>query len=451
MGAMGLKKILDMILEKPENKISYIKYKDSGGHELKEDEIIFTNEESFQGKQTLEVWGEDAKKAEFYTINSPGVEYVYDESGNFPIALRSPEGKMMYMKVSAKTGEVLPIHAGCCKSLDIIYTGPPQAGKTVSILQMSDPSFHDAIVRDKSCSFEDDLPSQSTARRRYEKAGMNLKNHILPERTHKGEFIMPYVYYVTYVDKDGTKRHMLVRLQDIDGEQCIDMSWQSKILPYDYFFLTIGADELIKGEQGLPVQYTKVVDQLIPRLRVLRRTPDYEMIVIISKADLLDTKNPFLEDAFTNSVTMINGKMYQTTHGKGFDYDIFNRRGECVRAYLKDQCPNFYNKLLNAVPQKHITFCMIASIGETGTLSTDEAGNETKSFKAYKPFCIDEPILSVLAKQGMYPISIADEPPKEEWVKGGTDEKISGFMKHMMGKMKLGECLEDDFDDYEED
>ena len=190
---------------------------------------------------------------------------------------------MMYMKVSAKTGEVLPIHAGCCKSLDIIYTGPPQAGKTVSILQMSDPSFHDAIVRDKSCSFEDDLPSQSTARRRYEKAGMNLKNHILPERTHKGEFIMPYVYYVTYVDKDGTKRHMLVRLQDIDGEQCIDMSWQSKILPYDYFFLTIGADELIKGEQGLPVQYTKVVDQLIPRLRVLRRTPDYEMIVIISK------------------------------------------------------------------------------------------------------------------------------------------------------------------------
>lgn len=453
MGKTGVMKVWDTIFEKPTNRLAYIRYKDSGGNELAEEEIIFTNEESFQGKQTLEVWGEDAKQTEFYTVSSPGVELIFDEAGNFPIAIISPEGEPMYLKVSAKTGEVLPIHAGCCKSLDIIYTGPPQAGKTVNILQMSDPSFHDAIARDTRCSFTDDLPSQSMARRRYEKAGMNLKKHILPEPTRKGEFIMPYVYYVTYIDESGEKRHILVRLQDVDGDQCVDMSWKSKIIPYDYFFLTIGADELIAGEKGLPVQYTKVVDQLIPRLRVLRRRADYEMVVIISKADLLDRQNPFLADAFDNSIALIDGRMHQTIHGKGFDYETFNRRGECVRAYLRDQCPNFYNKLLHAVPQKHITFCMMASIGEEGSSCVDENGNEEKSFKNYKPFCIDEPILSVLAKQGMYPIAVHSEMPKEEKVQGGTKWKMSGLVKKMIDAMKLDDYLVEEIDeaeDYEE-
>lgn len=72
MEKTGLMKVWDTIFEKNANRLAYIRYKDSGGNELAEDEIIFTNEESFQGKQTLEVWGEDAKQTEFYTVSSPG-------------------------------------------------------------------------------------------------------------------------------------------------------------------------------------------------------------------------------------------------------------------------------------------------------------------------------------------------------------------------------------------
>ena len=401
---------------------SYIKYTDSGGNELAEDEIVFTDEKSFQGKQTLEVWGEEEKnEVETYTVFSPGVEPVFDEAGNFPIALISPKGELMYLKVSAKTGEVLPIHAGCCRSLDVIYTGPPQAGKTVNILQMSDPAFHDTIVRNTNCSFEDDLPSSSPARKRYEEAGNRLKDHILPEPTKRGEIIMPYVYYVTY-EEDGQKKNVLLRFQDIDGEECVDMSWSSKIFPYNYFFLTIGADELIAGEQGLPVQYTKVVDKLIPRLRVLRRDMDYEMVVIISKCDLLDRNNPYLKTAFSNSIALVNGRMYKTTHDKGFDFEAFNHRGDCVKAYLKSECPNFYNKLVNAVPDQKITFCMIASIG---------SDCEGSSFEDYQPFCIDEPVLSILAKSGMYPIAVYGNKPNEERVGGYTagNRRISSILK----------------------
>lgn len=160
-----------------------------------------------------------------------------------------------------------------------------------------------------------------------------------------------------------------------------------------------------------------------------------------------------MADAFDNSIALIDGRMHQTIHGKGFDYETFNRRGECVRAYLRDQCPNFYNKLLHAVPQKHITFCMMASIGEEGSSCVDENGNEEKSFKNYKPFCIDEPILSVLAKQGMYPIAVHSEMPKEEKVQGGTKWKMSGLVKKMIDAMKLDDYLVEEIDeaeDYEE-
>lgn len=435
------KQILTGLLEnKNTNRCSYVRYTDSSGNELTEEDIIFTNEESFKGKQTLQIWGEEEKNIETYTVSSPGVELIYDEAGNFPVALKSPEGELMYLKVSAKTGEVLPIHAGCCQSLDVIYTGPPHAGKTVNILQMSDAAFHDTIVRNTNCSFEDDLPSSAPARKRYEEAGNNLKNHILPEPTKRGEIIMPYIYYVTYAE-EGQKKHILVRFQDIDGQECVDLSWKSKIFPYNYFFLTIGADELIAGERGLPVQYTKVVDKLIPRLRVLRRDMDYEMIVIISKCDLLDHDNKYLKTAFNNSIAMENGRMRQTIHDKGFDFETFIHRGNCVKAYLKAECPNFYNKLVNSVPNQKITFCMIASIG---------AACEGNSFDTYQPFCIDEPILSILAKNGMYPIAVCGEKPKVERVGGhfGNDEKIRKLFKSWLEAMKI---TDDDDEEYEED
>lgn len=425
---MGRKK------QRDESHLFYIDYTDSAGNRLKANEIYFVDEESFQGRQTLEIWGEDTKRAERYTVDSPGVEYIFDDSGNFPIALISPEGKRLYLKVSAKSGEVLPIHAGSCKCLEIIYVGPISAGKTVSILQMSDPAFHDAVSRGTNCSFEDDLPVQSRARLRYERARKDLKNHILPEKTKHGEYILPYVYYFTCTE-GANKRHILIRLQDIDGESCVNMSWKSKILPYDYFFFTIGADELLAGEH----QYAKVIDQLLPRLRVFRRAADYKMVVIVSKADLLDRENPYLKDAFENSVIVQeDGKIYQIVHGEGFDYKAFIQREESVRSYLKDECPGFYNKLLNAVPERNITFCMTATIGESG--------DSSHHFEKYNPFCVDEPLCSVLAEEGMYPVAVYPEGhPEIEKVQGGWGDKVGDIWKAFKEKVKI-----DDLDDEEE-
>lgn len=437
-GKMFVKKIKSY-LEIRDNCQSYIEYTDSEGNKLKRTEILFTTEESFQGKQTLEVWGEEKNNIEYYTVESPGVELIYDDAGNFPVALRSPEGKLMYLKVSAKTGEVLPTHTGCCLSLDVIYTGPPSAGKTVNILQVSDSAFHDAIVRNTGCCLEDDLPSSAPARKRYEEAGDNLKRHILPDATKRGEYIMPYVFYVTY--KNGEeKRHILLRFQDIDGEECVDMGWNSKVLPYNYFFLTIPANELVAGEKNEPVAYTKVVDKMIPKLRVLRKELDYEIVVIISKCDLLDRNNHYLKDAFNNSVEINNGRMYQTIHDNGFDYDAFRKRGDCIKAYLKEECPNFYNKLTNALPEEKITFSMIASIG------TSPQGN---TFTEWNPFCIDEPVLSILANNNMYPILKNKETPEVETIEScfSLEKRVKEVVKNLKDFINEKYYDEDEFEE----
>lgn len=427
----------EKILEKEGKRRCYIPYTDNSGNKLAEDEIIFTNEESFQGKQTLEVWGSPKMEVKTYTVRSPGVEMIYDDAGNFPVALKTPEGDLMYLKVSAKTGEVLPIHAGCCQSIDGIYTGAPRAGKTTNILQMSDPAFHDTIVKNTNCSIEDDLPTSSPARKRYEEAGRQLKEHRLPESTKRGENITPYVYYITYTEEERIK-HMLLRLQDIDGQECIDLTWKSKIFPYNYFLLTIGADELIAGEQGLPVQYTKVVDKLISRLRVLRGNNDYEMLVIITKCDLLDHENPYLKNGFQNSIEMVNGRMKQTLHDKGFDLAAFQQRGKCVRAYLQEECPNLYNKLLHAVPEQNLAFSMIASIG---------AKCDENSFVDYEPFCIDEPLISILARNGMYPIYNYGERLHEEEIKHFSIGR--GIRNRLKSMLEISEDDEDDeFDEF---
>ena len=82
------------------------------------------------GKQTLDVWGIDSRDEEnFLTLDMDGVLPVFDETGNFPIALKTKDGHLAYLKISRKTKEVLPIHAGCCPVLSVIFIGAPSAGK----------------------------------------------------------------------------------------------------------------------------------------------------------------------------------------------------------------------------------------------------------------------------------------------------------------------------------
>lgn len=437
---------LDTFLIDGKSKISYQKLCDSEGNPLEEDDILFADENLMTGKQTLDVWGLAGRDEEdFLTLDMEGVIPVFDETGNFPIALKTRDGHLAYLKVSRKTKEVLPIHAGCCPVLSVIFVGAPSAGKTVHFLQLCDPAFHDMLARNTTCSFEDDLPSDAVRRKRYEEARADMKNNkILPEPNRKGEVILPYYFYVQHREGEETRR-VLLRLDDIDGEQCTNMEWESKIFQSNIFIITIGADELLAAERGEEVQYTRVVKQLLPRLKVLRQDGEYEVRVMITKCDLLDFTNPYLEQASENSIELKDGKIRQTAHETGFDYQVFKKRSRCIQSYLRKECSNFYNNLINAIPAEKLDFCMVASIGE-----------ECKDhrYEHFKPMFIDEPILSILAKEGLYPVEVQGERPEEaetESAVKSAGRKVSSILERFKGIMWIEEEDEELTDDEEEE
>lgn len=434
----GKKGFAQKLLGFSQDQINYVPYTDYGGNVLEEDDILFVYENEDNNKQMVEIWGEEESEKKGLTIHSPGVSYIFDEAGNFPIALRSQEGEVAYLKVSKKTGEILPYHAGCCPVKSLIAVGPSASAKTVYTLQLTDPAFHDALARDTEFSLEDDLPSEAPGKRKYEKAREELKQGILPEPSKRNENIN-YFYYVRYGGA-GAEKSVLLKIEDIDGEQCTDMRWKSKIFQSNFLILTIGADEIVAGERGEPVQYPKVLDQLLPKLRVLREEKDYEILVTITKSDYLDAEHPYLEGAYENSIRIVDGKLEQVAHAKGFNYDVFNQRSRCVQKYLRKECPNFYNKLVNTVPKENLTFCMIASIGEECV---------ENRFENYRPFCIDEPILSILTRAGMYPVAANDRLCEPQKVRGYTNAGLLGNCKKILGAIVDTILLEDDFEEEE--
>lgn len=428
---------LNSFFTESKSRMFFERCRDSEGNMLTEEDILFMDGTQLEKGEVkdLKVLTEE-ENGEVFEAKDSKVIPIFDEAGNFPIAIKKDD-HLYYLKVSKQTGEVLPMHAGCCEVLSVILIGGPSAGKTVYFLELIDSMFHDMLARDTTCSFSDDLPINSGRRTRYEEAKRSMKSeHILPPPNRRSESVEPYFFYVQCQDEDKARR-VLLRLDDIDGEQCTEMEWESKIFHSNIFMIAIGADELLAAERGEDVQYTKVVSRFLPRLKALRQDGEYEVRVMITKCDLLDFDNPYLQEAAENSVEIKNGKLLQTVHGKGFDYEVFSKRSRCVREYLKNECPNFYRNLTNAIPAERLEFCMIASIGEDC---------KEGKYKNLNPYFIDEPILSILAKEGLYPVAVPGKRPEEVKIKpviGGTEK----FRKAVSKFKNILEIPEEEYDE----
>lgn len=436
------------IFEPPKNRNAYIPYTDSEGNILKEEDIQFTDTADFRGRRSM-IWDEDDN--ETYTVFSDNVEAVYDDAGNFPISLKTTDknSRDLPIKISAYTGETLAIHSGSCPVIDLIFTGPPGAGKTVAALMVNSSLFKDCIASDASCSFTDDLPVVSPASKRYKRMERELfdEEHQLPPPTGKGEILVPYQYYVT-AKINGKKRRRILRIHDVDGQSCLAVGWKNKkMLACTHFLLLVPADELSKAA-GRTAYYEQVLNELLPKIRALK-SDDYKLKVVISKADLLDPKDFYLAGALENSVRMSNGKLHKITHKKGFDEEAYNDRSQAVQAFLEAEAPNFYYSLLNQVDKSKLSFGLLSTLG----CRPDEENN---TYSELNPMFVDELIIPYLAEEGVYPYKKVSENEDEEydeeetekkgfWERFQESDKAKNFMKSM------GLDLEDIDDDDEED
>ena len=402
------------IFEPPKNRNAYIPYTDSEGNILKEEDIQFTDTAGFRGRRSM-IWDEDDD--ETYTVLSDNVEAVYDDAGNFPISLKTTDknSRNLPIKISAYTGETLAIHSGSCPVIDLIFTGPPGAGKTVAALMVNSSLFKDCIASNAMCSFSDDLPVVSPPSKRYKRMERELfAEGQLPPPTGKGELLVPYQYYVT-AKINGKKRYRIFRVHDVDGESCLAVDWKNKMLTCTHFVLLLSAEELLSKTAGRTAYYEQCLNELLPKLRALK-SDDYKLKIVISKADLLDPKDFYLAGALENSVRMSNGKLHKITHKKGFDEEAYNDRSQSVEAFLQAETPNFYWSLVNQVDKSKLSFGLLSTLG----CSPDEENN---TYGELDPMFVDELIIPYLAEEGMYPYKVSEENEDEEYEEDGKTNK----------------------------
>lgn len=419
MRNIKIKNLLNKAASKNSSFTSFIPYIDNAGNKLQEEDILFTDKENYY---TLEEKG-SLDDVIFYTVSSPDITAIYDDTRIFPEAVMTSDGKRFPIKVSKYTHELLPKHAGSAELLDIVLAGPPSTGKTITTLEYSDPSFHNMLASQTSLSIQNDLPL--TVNEYEVLAKRFFSENTIPPSTLENQHIDPYIFYLSYNADNSPKnqtRRLLLRLQDIDGEAALNPERLHKISFHNNIIVLIGANDLInedyttdkkasdtvKNNTNRYRPFFNSINNLITELYSRKDRSSCKLLFVLTKADLLfDEQDLYLE----NSMRIDDGgKMTQTIHAQGFDFKSFKQRSDSLKIYLKKHNPNFYNTLKNNFAENQVNFSLIANIG----CEPDENG----VFEALKPFAIDEPLLYLLSKLNFYPVLNPDDSYPQEDIEG---------------------------------
>lgn len=358
-------------------------YVDDKGRKYFEEDIFFKTSDEDDMTKTWKL----KKGQKFPNILTPRTKAA--ESG-FPMSLINKKtGKRTDQKVT-KEGQLLPLHAGSCRQIKAICFALPFAGKTTFYLKtiMSQP-FLNTLTGSrmaKDLSFMEDLVSRSGVQQHYCELLREIEEQRkIPGNTLKG-LDVTFPYHVVS-DRDEA----LFCVTDISGEDCRDLEWSdSRIISNKYFLIMIDVEDIVQGKTG----YVELVEQLLKSLKIHKADKDYELLIILTKADKIKDYFELDKDyAFENSVEIQNEKLELCTHKNGFALDIFEEKEKEIERCLRYVCPNLVN-LLRRYVGKRARFFLIATTGCDAQEFQADPNN-------YKPYCIDEPWLYILLKENI--------------------------------------------------
>ena len=404
------------------DEVDYIPF-EVDGVELKKTEILFTNEELRNGVETLsEDWElEESQVIEnkylsIDMIGKNGIEAVYEDlDAEFPIALKKKlrDGRQKFapIKVKAGTDKILPIHAGCVPVEQVVAVGRMSSGKTCLRLQMTDLPYFDLIASGTDTAIYDDFPAIDLLKREQdEERRAFIYEQVLPEGT-KVNSIYPANYYMI----SAPKRNILLKYDDISGEECINMDWNSSILNASYIIFMIDSNELLGKEVA---KYHEILDQLLPKVKIKKAGQDYKIFVAITRADLLLEQNEKLAGICQKTLSW-DGKRYtKLVHKNGFNLKEFNKKQMAIKEYLSQDCPDFYNTIRRYIGEDKLVYGLLASIGSEPVRISESDGVEWKY--EYNPQFIEEPIMYLLNDSGLYPTATEKKEESKKETKKET-------------------------------
>lgn len=383
-------------------KRGYYSYIDKNGKKYEEGDIYFCDSELLASGRSVDTYP---------TIFSKGIK-KNDKKYGFPLTISFDKNKRSEYKVNTNK-EILPIHAGSIKQKRAICFACPSAGKSTFFLtSLMSANFRNLIARSNKIGIIDDISMRNNIQEEYIRNREDLENRrMLPENNVRG-MQAEYSYFIK-----GNGRELLFTITDVSGEDCIELGWaRNEIIMNDYFLVMIGADELLNQNVNMRSQY--MIEGLVTQLNALRPDNDYEILLIITKADLINVRPR--RRLGPNSIKCDeNGKMRQVIHVNGFDEKIFEEREKNIKEFFKSRTSN----VLECLKEKKVHYMAIASIG----MEPDE--NNVFNMENYNPYSVDEPIMYILAKE-----KIAKTKYKDNVIEHGIEE-LNRMAQKIMEKL----------------
>lgn len=352
------------------------------------------------------------------TFREPaGMRPVYDENGNLRLFYDQKEGKPYDIFYVKDTFEELPQGAFSMKQRVITLLGPVNATKT-TIAELWNLMLCDTLLENSCISAELANRPGSPVFRKYCDISERFSRGCIPERSHRGEEIQETSYTITYTNPvTDAKVHSLFQIKDIAGEDWQELEFGSYVLNKNRIpVIVIPMNDLIARHQSN--NYVSSLDKYLLNyaikakdMRLLKEYEPIKPIFIISNFDVAagEIQDQRIEEIWNQGSSLVRkDKIRLERHKDGIDLGYVKHVShDLLIPFLREYARSILNKMEDICGGEEPMVFACAAVGEEPRQDADKGFIYPEGFV---PFNLDEPLLYLLNREGMYPAKdIAEE------------------------------------------
>lgn len=358
----------------------------------------------------------EADDKELYTkvkntfISPMGMKAKYDDNGNLRLFYDEKNKKPYDIFYVKETFEELPQGAFSMKQRVITLLGPVNATKT-TIAELWNMMLCDTFLENPCINVELANRPGSPAFNRYCEISKRFSEGQIPDRSHRGDEIQENSYTITYTNPVTTaKVQSLFQVKDMPGEDWQVLGFDSYVLNENRIpVIVIPMDDLIAKHEDQ--DYVSALDKYLlnytNKARDARLIKGYEPtkpIFIISNFDIARAKvhKPEVEEIWNSGSSLIrDGKLKLDRHKNGLKLGYLKHVShDLLIPFLRDYTGSILKRMEDICDGEEPMVFACAAVGQ------EPEKDEEKGFiypEGFIPFNLDEPLLYLLNREGMYP------------------------------------------------
>lgn len=363
---------------------------------------------------------------------------IYDEDGS--VRCYEDENHKLYnMFYIKKTLEELPMGAFAMKQKVLTFVGRSNSAKT-TMIEMLSIFMMTLITENPAIDVEIANRPGSPVFKVFADICKRFDENKVPGRSHSGIEIQETSFNVSCNDPEmDSPVQMLLQFKDIPGEDFEQLNYGSYInKAHRIPIVVISCNDLLEHHKSR-AGYTELDEYLINYSGIsaderLSRKYEWERpIFILSNFDVAADNIPderVRKVWDRGSSIERDGRLHLKRHRDGLRLgEIHDVSHNLLVPFVADYAPTIYEHMTKIAHGEPLIFAC-ASIGEEPVWN--EKGGTFEYPEGFVPFNLDEPLLYLMNREGLYP---AHEDEAKE------SRRLTGFFEGLMNKILGGDWL----------